>query len=473
MADFNIPAGTTQTVSSLSGTNTVEGNSTAAYGAGGGTLSVTGNITSSTLTVTGGILEVGGSANSATITLNNSTLNAAGSTGWDFFTTIFFGTGSCGVIVPPSDATLPDLGGVNISGMTSGDYISTGLSGAITNVSYASGTLSFTQGGVNYALSVGASPTNFVAAVVNGMPVVEDAPACLLRGSRVTTPGGPVAVERLAIGDLVTVASGEARPIKWIGRRAYAAAFVRRNLGLLPVCFRAGSLGPGVPMRDLYVSPTHAMFMDGLLIHAAELVNGRSVMLVTQPMELEYFHVELDRHAVIFAEGASTESYTDCGNRQIFQNAHEYYERHGADDDAARWNFCAPLIDGGPLADAARARLAAAAGLPLAADETAPGRLLGFVDHVGRDHVAGWASDEQSPTVPQLLEILEDGARLASILADRYRPDLVAAGIGAGRHGFRVAIPPSDRAIRRIDVRRTNDRALLPGSHASTQREAA
>src|SRR5215472_7224609 len=128
MADFNIPAGTTQTISGLpaNSTTTIEGNSTASLGAGGGTLTITGPLAGKcNVTVTNGVLNVAGIANGDTITLNNATLNVTDGT-WNPSTVINFGTGPSGVIVPSKDATSPDLGGAQINGLKRGDYISTG-----------------------------------------------------------------------------------------------------------------------------------------------------------------------------------------------------------------------------------------------------------------------------------------------------------------------------------------------------------
>lgn len=71
-------------------------------------------------------------------------------------------------------------------------------------------------------------------------------------------------------------ALGVLRPIKWIGRRSYSGRFVIGQKGILPVCINAGALDDNVPKRDLWISPHHAMYLDGLLIEAKEFVNGVS-----------------------------------------------------------------------------------------------------------------------------------------------------------------------------------------------------
>ncbi len=87
-----------------------------------------------------------------------------------------------------------------------------------------------------------------------------------------------------------------------------------------PVRIAAHAFADGLPHRDLLVSPEHALFVDGVLIPAHRLLNHSSV---TQdaPAAAEYFHVELDRHEVLLAEGLPAESYLDTGNRTMFANA--------------------------------------------------------------------------------------------------------------------------------------------------------
>lgn len=147
---------------------------------------------------------------------------------------------------------------------------------------------------------------------------------CYCRGTAILTPRGEVPVEVLAIGDLVTTVSGEAKAIKWIGRRAYDGRFITGDRDILPVVVRAGALAEAVPARDLWVSPGHALFIDGLLVPAACLVNGRTIAQAEAVDRVDYFHLEFERHEIIIAEGAPAESYVERDNRHGFQNAHEF-----------------------------------------------------------------------------------------------------------------------------------------------------
>ena len=134
---------------------------------------------------------------------------------------------------------------------------------------------------------------------------------CFLRGTRILTPQGEVKVEDLAAGDLVTTFNQSSKPIKWIGRRTYAATSVERWPGeFLPIKVARSALGPMIPHTDLFLSPFHCVLMDGILIPVRNLVNGRSIVHCTsvETDSIEYFHIQLAGHDVIFSEGAPTET---------------------------------------------------------------------------------------------------------------------------------------------------------------------
>ena len=144
--------------------------------------------------------------------------------------------------------------------------------------------------------------------------------ACFAAGTRITTTRGETEVEDLRNGDLVMTAAGAA-PVRWIGHRRIAIAGHPNPRQVRPIRLRRNSLADSVPRRDLLVSPDHALFLDGVLIPARLLVNGATIVQEETFDAIEYFHVELDRHAILLAEGAAAESYLDTGNRGMFDNA--------------------------------------------------------------------------------------------------------------------------------------------------------
>jgi hypothetical protein len=194
----------------------------------------------------------------------------------------------------------------------------------------------------NFSTAAGA-PTTFD---VTGTSITDI--ACYARGTMIRTDRGEVPIEELSIGDRVVTLFGEARPIRWIGRRAYDARFVAGNRALLPVLIRQDALDDGVPRRDLYVSPKHALFLDDVLVPAEQLVNGVSIFRCETVATVEYFHIELDTHDIILAEGAPSETFVDCDNRFMFQNAGEFARLY-PDCNAPTWAFCAPRVEEGDL----------------------------------------------------------------------------------------------------------------------------
>jgi hypothetical protein len=134
---------------------------------------------------------------------------------------------------------------------------------------------------------------------------------CFCAGTRLLTPTGYRPVEFFSPGDPVITIGGIARAVRWIGRRTLDLSLEPRAQ---PVRFASGALGPGIPARPVLLSPLHAVFIDDLLVPALHLVNGATVTQEPQSAAT-YYHLELDRHDVIMADGMPAETYLDNGNR--------------------------------------------------------------------------------------------------------------------------------------------------------------
>jgi hypothetical protein len=166
----------------------------------------------------------------------------------------------------------------------------------------------------------------------------------------------------LKIGDLVVTKEGTVRDIRWIGR----SVFYRNGQepwapDTRPVRIAKDAIGVGRPHRDLFLSRSHALYLNGFLIPAGDLVNGRTITFVhPQTDRLEYFHIELEQHDVLLAEGLPCESLlASAEGRRAFGNAGEL---PGALANLPAMVLCAPLAaqNGGRSAFKSRLRSALA-----------------------------------------------------------------------------------------------------------------
>lgn len=135
---------------------------------------------------------------------------------------------------------------------------------------------------------------------------------CFLRGTRIRTATGDRPVETLAAGDLIPARFGGMSPIKRVGHYHWRKADPDETWAraVKPVRIARSAIDDNVPSADLHVTPSHALLIDGLLVRAGDLVNGTTIAVddAEDRDELEYYHIELERHDVIEAEGAPCET---------------------------------------------------------------------------------------------------------------------------------------------------------------------
>jgi hypothetical protein len=157
----------------------------------------------------------------------------------------------------------------------------------------------------------------------------EDFTVCFMAGTLIATPAGERAIEELAIGDEILTAAGRAAAIRWIGRQTISLRFANPDRAL-PIRIRAGSLGDGLPSRDLLVSPAHAILVDGILANAGALVNGTTILREDDvPEVFTYFNIELAEHDLLLAEGVPAETFVDNVSRNTFDNGAEHTALYG------------------------------------------------------------------------------------------------------------------------------------------------
>jgi Hint domain len=264
----------------------------------------------------------------------------------------------------PFTFTVSRLGGISVAESTTWSVAGSGLHPATASDfagnTLPSGTVSFAAGQTSQTITIdvvndGAAGFDETFAVslppiapgeliittgtTTATGTILAADVCLCRGTLILTDKGEVAVEELAVGDRVKTLSGACKPIVWIG---FGRDLVtRRNRLARPIIVRQSALADNVPRRDLYLTHGHALYLDGVLIPVENLVNHRSILWDDTARVVEYYHIELADHDVLFAEGAPAESYYDANNRALFQNT-----REGSEAGVEKPSFAAVLSSG-------------------------------------------------------------------------------------------------------------------------------
>lgn len=167
-------------------------------------------------------------------------------------------------------------------------------------------------------VSAAEGPPNSGAAAINYTQLAF--PPCLTPGTLVRTPEGDRLIETLKPGDLVLTRDHGAQPLRWVGSVDVTAARLAAEPAFRPVRIGKGALGNGLPQRALLVSPQHRMVVSGwrtellfgmpeALVAAKHLINGNDIASADSVAGTTYIHLMFDRHEVIWAEGAETESF--------------------------------------------------------------------------------------------------------------------------------------------------------------------
>ncbi len=186
---------------------------------------------------------------------------------------------------------------------------------------------------------------------------------CFAAGTLIRTPGGEVAVETLEVGDLVLTASGEARPVRWMGHTDVDFRRTPRGGPGLPIRIAADAFGPARPSKDLYLSAGHSVCVDLLgevLIPVGNLINGGTIAVIDTEA-ISYWHVELESHDILIANNLPAESYLAMANRGGFEELRGLLPTQVEGRERTHDDFCRPVIIGGPTLDFVRQRLAARA----------------------------------------------------------------------------------------------------------------
>ena len=142
---------------------------------------------------------------------------------------------------------------------------------------------------------------------------------CFTPGTLIATPRGEVPVESLKAGDRIITRDNGIQELRWIGQRKFDWAHLTANPHLRPIMVRRGSLGNGLPERDMMLSPNHRVLVSNdrtslyfdeheVLVSAKHLVGGKGIFEV-ESIGTTYIHLMFDQHEVVLSDGAWTESF--------------------------------------------------------------------------------------------------------------------------------------------------------------------
>ena len=213
------------------------------------------------------------------------------------------------------------IDGQDITASYPGDTVTINLSGGgtatYTGITFylADGRQVFspTDGGTLYDGTL--VSTTFVTIQGSTTPT-EMAVTCFTPGTLIQTAKGPRKVEDLAKGDLITTADRGQVSLCLVHQRILSVAHLQDNPSHCPVLIRKGSMGQGLPDRDLIVSPQHRMLLRSavvermfgvseILVPACQLVGQLGVSRLAPTKPAHYIHLLMDHHAVLFAENTT------------------------------------------------------------------------------------------------------------------------------------------------------------------------
>ena len=148
---------------------------------------------------------------------------------------------------------------------------------------------------------------------------IENVIPCFTPGTMIATPRGEVPVESLRAGDKIVTRDNGLQEIRWTGSKSMSWADLAANPHMKPILVRQGSLGHGLPERDMMVSPNHRLlvandrtalyFEEHEVLVAAKHLTGGKGMHSVDAAGVSYVHFMFDRHEVVLSNGAWTESF--------------------------------------------------------------------------------------------------------------------------------------------------------------------
>jgi hypothetical protein len=170
--------------------------------------------------------------------------------------------------------------------------------------------------------------TNIVLSINGALDCTQNI-VCYVKGTLILTNQGFVPIENIKAGYKVITKGkiynnkffeNEAKiePVIWISK----FNVINLNEKSRPICIKKDALSKNNPFKDLYVSPNHALLLNGKIVLAKNILNGKTIYQDNECDSVEYYHLECENHSAIIANGILAETYLyGNNNRNVFENS--------------------------------------------------------------------------------------------------------------------------------------------------------
>lgn len=221
-----------------------------------------------------------------------------------------------------------DAGADTIDGGSGSDLIVGGTTGdVVIGGEDADGSdidvLDLTGAGVDFITYTPGDPESGVVTFTDGTTMtfseIENVIPCFTPGTRIATPTGERRVENLAIGDRVLTRDNGIQSITWVGEKSLNTNDLEQSPDIRPILIRAGSLGDGLPERDMMVSPNHRLlvvsemaqlyFAETEVLVAAKHMTKMKGIETVKTQRSTYIHFMCENHEIVLSDGAWTETF--------------------------------------------------------------------------------------------------------------------------------------------------------------------
>lgn len=235
------------------------------------------------------------------------------------------------LIISASDSTATTTTPTVINGLSgsseSAQLTLAGITASeITNITTTTDQVTFTlSNGSSITLNItGANQINFDNATTDtDGNIVFD--VCFLAGTMIEMEHSVfTAVEDIKIGDTIMSYDWYRKhkqpcTVTWVGKKHInVRPHLSDDFSGYPVRVLKDAIADNIPNKDLLITSEHSLFFNDKFIPVRMLINNHSIYYDYSITSYDYYHIETDNHSIIFADGMTTESYLDTGNRHVF-----------------------------------------------------------------------------------------------------------------------------------------------------------